>query len=127
MENTTQCQEDCIDQLHIESEEAETTAENSLAFATVVHLEGQLRFPDKRTYDKVNSQLKEIIDLFSEYDALITIESETPYIEAAEKYGNNMLSYALEHGHGVGIHCDFDSMSQEQATEAYRTRKKKLI
>jgi hypothetical protein len=49
-----------------------------------------------------------------------------PYVEAADKWGSNMLLYALKNGQGVGTHCDFDSMSQEEATANYGSRKEKI-
>jgi hypothetical protein len=77
-----------------------------LGFAVMLHLEGELKIPDEEAYLEVNSQLREIIDLFAEHDAKITIESAEPYAEAAEKYGDNLLVYALERGQGTGSHCD---------------------
>ncbi|HRY52845.1 MAG TPA: hypothetical protein P5089_03310 [Candidatus Portnoybacteria bacterium] len=102
---------------------AATTITKPLNFGVMLHLEGQLSFPNKTEYLRVNSNLKQIIDLFKKYNAKITIESETPYIEAANKWGDNLLLYALENGQGVGTHCDFDSMSQSEAAAAYKKRK----
>jgi hypothetical protein len=94
----------------------------------MLHLEGrgQLVIPDEEAYRGINRDLKEIIDLFTRYNAKITIESEMPYVEAAEKWGDNMLAYALRQGHGVGTHCDFDSMDQEGAAANYRSRKERV-
>ncbi|MBI2124476.1 hypothetical protein HYT92_01665, partial [Candidatus Pacearchaeota archaeon] len=91
-------------------------ASKPLNFAVYLHLEAESKFSNQKAYNQTNAQLKEIIDLFGRYDAKITIESSTPYAEAAGKWGNDMLNYALDKGMGVGTHCDFSTTNTPNPT-----------
>ena len=97
-------------------QKSQPPASKPLNFAAYLHLEAELKFPNEKTYNQVNAQLKEIIDLFDKYDAKITIESAMPYAEAANKWGNDMLNYALDKGMGVGTHCDFSTTNTPNPT-----------
>lgn len=93
-------------------------------FAVMMHLEGETSF-NPSFYQQYNTKLQEAIDLYSDYGAKITVESELSYINAADTYGNGLLSYALQHGHGVGSHCDMSSNinSYTEEVSEYTTRK----
>ena len=91
-------------------------ASKPLNFAAYLHLEAESKFSNSKAYNQTNAQLKEIIDLFGKYDAKITIESSMPYAEAAGKWGEDMLNYALDKGMGVGTHCDFSTTNTPNPT-----------
>ena len=97
-------------------------------FAVMLHLEGGgFTIADEKQFNAMNSELKQVIDLFSKYDAKITIESESPYTEAVSKWGNNQLTYALEKGMGVGTHNDVMRVnSQEELVNSYKSVKAKV-
>ncbi len=97
-------------------------------FAVMLHLEGGgFTIADEKQFNVINAELKQVIDLFSKYDAKITIESESPYTEAVNKWGSNQMLYALEKGMGVGSHNDISRVnSQEELVKSYQSIKAKV-
>lgn len=78
-----------------------------LLFTTMTHMESS--FTDDQNYDVFRihvEQLRYGMKLFETYGGKMTIESEKPFARANVIWGTNVLWEAVEHGHGVGTHCD---------------------
>ncbi|MEK6959135.1 MAG: hypothetical protein AABW59_03770 [archaeon] len=90
-----------------------------LNFAVMVHLEKEAKITSAEVYKGTNQKVSEIIDLFEKYGAKATIESSESYANGAIKYGknDNVLSYSLSKGMGVGTHCDMGDVAQITAKD----------
>jgi len=78
-----------------------------LYFSVMSHYE--VTFTDDTNdavFNKHVSDLNWALDLFDDYDAKLTIETEKPFARAVLNSGSTILSDALARGHGVGTHCD---------------------
>jgi hypothetical protein len=74
----------------------------------MVHLEAGLTLPDQQRFTNIDGTIREIIDVFFQNQAKVTVESEKPYALAAAQWAptDNAMTYALTKGQGVGTHCD---------------------
>lgn len=112
----------------IEDEEPLTQEEAPFYFTVMTHMEGN--FTDDKSEHVFNRHVKQIryaMELFDEYSAKVTIESEQPFARANEIWGLNIMKEIVDLGHGVGAHCDFGAfdaaVSPEQYAEYYKERK----
>ena len=77
-------------------------------FGVMVHLESGMQFTSQQMFTGYDQQVREVVDLFSDNQAKLTVESEKPYAEAAAQWAatDNALLHSLSKGLGVGTHCD---------------------
>lgn len=59
-------------------------------------------------------QMRYAMDLFDEYGAKLTFESEQPFAKANTVWGLNILKEVVDRGHGVGTHADFGASPREE-------------
>ncbi len=79
---------------------------------TMTHMEGN--FTDdknQKVFEKHIADMRWAMDLFDEYGAKLTFESEQPFAKANTVWGTNILKEAIDNGHGVGTHADFGAGS----------------
>ncbi len=107
-----------------------SSSKKPINFATMLHLEGGITkmVDTKEGFDNYSAVVKAMIDLFYENEAKLTVESELPYVEAVDQFGNNLLRYALSKNQGVGTHCDISPTTSDYETlkSEYKKRKDKL-
>jgi hypothetical protein len=111
-------------------EEPEQVSETTpLFFTSMIHMESN--FKDDRNeqiFIRHIADLDFAMDLFEEYEAIVTVESEQPFARANHIWGVNVLQDVLDRGFGVGTHCDFGvnepDMSPEKYSEMYKENKK---
>jgi hypothetical protein len=78
-----------------------------LFITTMTHMEGNWHDDEIEVQFNKNVQLLRYgMDLYSEYDAKMTVESEKPFAQGSINWGVNILQEVLDKGHGVGTHCD---------------------
>ena len=106
-------------------DDAPPTSSNPIYFGTMLHLEGGQNFPSQMVFDRTNETLSGLLDLFAASGAILTLESELPYAEAAARFSGERLGTALAGGHGVGTHCDISrtETSTTVVTDEYRLRR----
>lgn len=91
-------------------EEVRTDA--PLFISTMTHMEG--RFTDDVDQDVFNEHVTDLryaMDLYDEYGAKMTVESEQSFAKANTTWGLNFLQEIIDRGHGVGTHADFGAQS----------------
>ena len=76
---------------------------------TMTHLEGAWNYSGadgdvKFEFDV--GKVKHGMDVFSEAEGIMTVESETPFALKSLENGNTIFTQLLEAGMGVGTHCD---------------------
>ena len=79
-----------------------------LYITTMTHMEGI--FGDdvrENVFTRHVTDIRWAMDLFDEYGAKLTIESEGPFAKANTKWGVPILQEVIDRGHGVGTHCDY--------------------
>ncbi len=79
-------------------------------------------------FEKHVSQMRYAMDLFDEYGAKLTFESEQPFAKANSIWGVNILKEVVDRGHGVGTHADFGAdkkvtLSLEELTDNFKANK----
>jgi len=116
------CPEDCAENVPpiiVDDNNNQSTINTEpVYFAVMTHMEHG--FNDDNNENFFNKHVDEInwaMDIFDEYDAKLTLESEQPFAIAAAKYDSNIMMEVLERGHGVGTHCDIGK--EEMSTNAY--------
>lgn len=83
-------------------------AEPLLYVTAMTHLEGNLKDDvDEDLFLRHVAQMRFAMDLFDEYGAKLTFESEQSFARANTNWQLNILREAVERGHGVGTHADF--------------------
>lgn len=97
-----------------------------LYFSVMIHMEED--FKDDINEDLFALHTEQLyfgMDLFEEYDAKMTLETEVPFATAVLNSGSSILDDAISRGHGVGTHCgkDMDTSSVSALTESYEERK----
>lgn len=75
---------------------------------TMTHMEGNFKDDvDRDLFNKHVADMRWAMDLFDEYGAKLTFESEQAFAKANTNWGVNILKEAVDRGHGVGTHGDF--------------------
>lgn len=62
---------------------------------------------DKGLFDRHVANMRWAMDLFDEYGAKLTFESDQPFAKANTVWGVNVLKEVVDRGHGVGTHAGF--------------------
>lgn len=79
-----------------------------LYFTTMTHMEEDFKDDkDKGLFDRHVANMRWAMDLFDEYGAKLTFESDQPFAKANTVWGVNVLKEAVDRGHGVGTHAGF--------------------
>ncbi len=84
---------------------------------TMTHMESA--FTDdvnERAFTKHVADMRWAMDLFDEYGAKLTFESEQSFAKANTNWGLNILKEVVNRGHGVGTHADFGAGSGNKLT-----------
>ncbi|MDP3728985.1 MAG: hypothetical protein Q8R18_06065 [bacterium] len=109
------------------STETFETQEYPLYFSVMTHMESS--FTDDKNEDVFNKHVEQLywaMDLFEEYDAKLTIETEQPFARAVINSDSPILTDAIQRGHGVGTHADFgarEKTSVEFLAQRFRENK----
>ena len=86
-----------------------------LFLSTMTHMENN--FTDDKneaTFNRNVEKLRFGMELASEYEAVLTIESEEPFSRANEIWGLNFFEEILSKGHFTGTHCDIGGPFQPE-------------
>ncbi|MEK9155181.1 MAG: hypothetical protein AAB839_00880 [Patescibacteria group bacterium] len=79
-----------------------------LYITTMTHMESIFKDDEReQIFQKHVADIRWAMDLFDEYGAKLTIESEEPFAIANTKWGVPILKEIVDKGHGVGSHADF--------------------
>ncbi|MEK9159611.1 MAG: hypothetical protein AAB383_02670 [Patescibacteria group bacterium] len=95
--------------------------------STMTHMEGIFKDDQvENVFLKHVEDLRWAMDLFDEYGAKLTIESEQSFAKANTKWDLNFLAEVVERGHGVGTHMDagFNETSLSALTADFKENKK---
>ncbi len=101
-----------------------------LYFATMTHMESNHTDDrDRGIFDRHVTQLRYALQLATEYNAKITVESEQPFAKASANYGVNVLKEFVAAGMGVGTHCDINPRRDYPLPQLVRelTTRKQLV
>lgn len=80
---------------------------------TMTHMEGNFRDDvDRDLFLRHVDQMRWGMDLFDEYGAKLTFESESSFAEANVNWDLNILKEVVDNGHGVGTHADFGATQE---------------
>jgi hypothetical protein len=89
-----------------------------LTLTTMTHMEGNFTDDKNETlFTKHVEDMRWAMDLFDEYGAKLTFESEQPFAKANTIWGTNILKDVVQAGHGVGTHADFGASPKEHLTQ----------
>lgn len=100
-----------------------------LYITTMTHMEGDFKDDrDETLFKKHASDIRWAMELFDEYGAKLTIESERSFARASTIWGDNVLADVIAGGHGVGTHADFGAgiratLTLDELTTAYKENK----
>ena len=97
-----------------------------LYFSVMIHLEEDWNDDtNSALFQRHEEVLQYAMQLFDEYGAKLTIESEEPFAKAVIAADSSLLNDALADGHGVGTHCgkDVDGNTIDELAAAYKERK----
>ncbi|MCR4311661.1 MAG: hypothetical protein NUV56_00085, partial [Candidatus Uhrbacteria bacterium] len=93
----------------------ETNEHDGLAplfITTMTHMEGSFHDDvDEELFNRHVSQMRDAMDVFDEYSAKLTFETEQSFAEANTTWDLNILQEVIEREHGVGTHADFGATS----------------
>ncbi len=93
-----------------------------LYITTMTHMESNLKDDvDEELFRKHAADIRWAMNLFDEYGAKLTIESEQSFATANTAWGDNVLADVIAQGHGVGTHADFGGNSRIMLTLAELT------
>lgn len=111
-----------------EAADSSSTEEAPLYLTTMTHMEGS--FKDDQNEEVFQLHVKQLrygLTLANKYGTKLTIESESSFARACDKWNVNMMQEALDMGHGVGTHCDVGfkhtPSSVEDLAQLYLERK----
>lgn len=91
-----------------EASTIDTRTNAPLYITTMTHMEGNFKDDvDEDLFRKHAADIRWAMDLFDEYGAKLTIESEQPFALANTTWSDNVLADVIAQGHGVGTHADF--------------------
>ncbi len=114
-----------LDRLSDDAEEA------PMYISTMVHMEGNWNDDEiEPLFLKHVDQIRLGMEIFDEYDAKLTVESEIPFSTAQINFGVNVLQELLDDGHGVGTHCDVGFREELMSVEEFAallTERKELV
>lgn len=91
-----------------------------LYVTTMTHMEG--KFMDDRDEDlflRHVDDLRWAMNLFDEYDAKLTVETEQSFAKANTVWDLNLLAEIIDRGHGVGTHADFGAEERPKPLPYY--------
>lgn len=89
-----------------------------LTLTTMTHMEGNFTDDTNQAlFTKHVADMRWAMDLFDEYGAKLTFESEQPFAKANTIWGTNILKEVVQAGHGVGTHADFGASPKERLTQ----------
>lgn len=94
---------------------AASSEKAGLYITTMTHMEGN--FADdtvEALFLRHVDQIRWAMDLFDEYGAKLTIESEQSFAIANTKWDVNILQEIVDRDHGVGTHADFGASLREK-------------
>lgn len=98
-----------------QQEQRDGEGQGKLFFTTMTHMESNFRDDvDEDLFLRHVDQLRYAMDLFDEYGAKLTIESEAPFARANTTWGVNVLQEVIDRGHGVGTHADFGASPMDR-------------
>lgn len=87
-----------------------------LYITTMTHMEGNFKDDqDEDLFLRHVEQIRWAMDLFDEYGAKLTIESEQSFAKANTRWGVPILREVVEGGHGVGTHADFGASPRDRS------------
>ena len=90
---------------------------------TMTHMESNFKDDkDEDLFDRHVGQIRWAMDLFDEYGAKLTIESEASFARAHGTWGTNALKEVVTRGHGVGTHADFGGQRRPIEMAEYTKR-----
>lgn len=90
-----------------------------ITLTTMTHMEGN--FTDDKNelvFNKHVADIRWAMELFDEYGAKLTFESEQSFAKANTIWGTNILKEVVDAGHGVGTHADFGASPKERLTQS---------
>ena len=91
-------------------------------FTTMTHMEGG--WADDEVAAVFLGHVENLrygMELFDEYGAKMTVESEQPFAIANTVWDLNILQKVVDAGHGVGTHCDIGFREPKMAVEDFAT------
>lgn len=100
-----------------------------LLITTMTHMEEDFKDDqDRALFDRHVANMRWAMDLFDEYGAKLTFESEQPFARANRVWGLNILKEVIERGHGVGTHAGFgatrgSTLTVDQLSEKFKENK----
>lgn len=111
-------------------ESVSTEVDAPLFIATMTHMEGSFKDDtNEKIFLRHVDQMRWAMDLFDEYGAKLTFESERSFAQANINWDFNMMKEVVDRGHGVGSHADFgakDNLTEKEYVEEF-TELKTLI
>lgn len=89
-----------------------------LTLTTMTHMEGNLADDaNEALFDRHVADMRWAMELFNEYGAKLTFESEQSFAKANTVWGTNILKEVIDSDHGVGTHADFGASPKERLTQ----------
>jgi hypothetical protein len=110
----------------------DTRGNAPLYITTMTHMEGNVKDDEiQASFQKHAADVRWAMNLFDEYGARLTIETERPFALGNTTWNDNVLADVIAQGHGVGTHADFGANSRKILTVAELvtayTENKKLV
>ncbi len=120
-------QEPLVDQ-EVVSDLSQEKSSAPLFFSTMTHMEGNWTQAASNLafFEKQAAYLKTAMVYADEYDAVLTFESEIPFAEGMLRFDHNVFQEALDHGMGIGSHCDISpkiDFTDEEMIAEFQKRK----
>lgn len=85
-----------------------------LYLTTMTHLEENwaAAATNRDYFNRVAEEIRLGMDWAEAYDAILTFETGLPFAQGCLKFNNNVMTEALERGHGVGVHPDLEAKKE---------------
>lgn len=101
---------------------ADSRTNAPLYITTMTHMEGNFKDDEVQAlFEKHAADIRWAMNLFDEYGAKLTIESEQSFAVANTTWSDNVLADVVAQGHGVGTHADFGGSARTRLTLAELT------
>ncbi|MFH1972369.1 MAG: hypothetical protein ABIJ18_02720 [archaeon] len=98
------CVEDCND-----------VGQGKLYLGFMIHIEGwDDAIDNEMQFNRWAELTRETADILEEYNAIGTFEFSPEFVEASEKWGDNVILEMYERGHGVGVHADLGFQAEKK-------------